>query len=148
MATFDAEAARRGLRRGERRDADRPGRDGLAMDTARRIGVAPLPGSERVYDPARKLWEDASPPNDPSDLPFGGGWLVGVVTAAPRPRREAAIDFARYLIGPEAANRVRADRAFPMLPVRGSKLGRRAARPACRPRASMPGDGPTRSARP
>ena len=55
------------------------------------IGVAPLPGSERVYDPSRKLWEDVSPPNTPSVLPYGGGWLVGVVTAAPgrRARRRS-----------------------------------------------------------
>ena len=84
--------------------------------------MAPLPGSERVYDPARKDWEAACPPNRPSYLPFGGGWLVGVA-ARPRARSATrAIDFARYLISPETSNRVRADRAFPMLPVRSAQL--------------------------
>ena len=121
-ATFDAEAARAAFGKGN---------VAMLIDRAERasrwkgkaIGVAPLPGSERVYDPSRKLWEDVSPPNAPSVLPYGGGWLVGVVTAAPGRRREAAIDLAKYLIGPEASNRIHADRAFPMLPVRSSKLG-------------------------
>ena len=89
-----------------------------------------MPGSGRVYDPSRKLWEDVSPPNDPAVLPYGGGWLVGVVTAAPGRRREAAIDLAKYLVGPETANRIRSDRAFPMLPVRVRNSWRRAPRPA------------------
>ncbi len=121
-ATFDAEAARGAFGKGN---------VAMLIDRAERasrwkgkaIGVAPLPGSERVYDPSRKLWEDVSPPNTPSILPSGGGWLVGVVAAAPGRRREAAVDLAKYLIGPEASNRIHADRAFPMLPVRGSKLG-------------------------
>ena len=121
-ATFDAEAARGAFGKGN---------VAMLIDRAERasrwkgkaIGVAPLPGSERVYDPTRKLWEDVSPPNTPGILPYGGGWLVGVVTAAPGRRREAAIDLAKYLIGPEASNRIHSDRAFPMLPVRGSKLG-------------------------
>ena len=83
-----------------------------------------MPGSERVYDPSRKQWEDASaPPTDPSYLPFGGGWLVGVAARPTGKQRDAAIDFARYLVSPETASRVRADRDFPMLPVRSSQLG-------------------------
>jgi multiple sugar transport system substrate-binding protein len=124
MAGFDAEAARQ---------AFRAGKVALLIDRAEMAprwshgktatGVAPLPGSPRVYDPARKIWEDAKPVNDPSYLPCGGGWLVGVNRATVGKQRDAAIDFARYLISPETSSRLRADRAFPMLPVRAGLLG-------------------------
>lgn len=123
MAKFDAKAARQAFSQGE---------TALLIDRAERvaewgggksIAVAPLPGSDRVYDPARKAWEKASPPNQPAYLPFGGGWLVGVSSKTAGPKREAAIDFARYLISPEAASRVRADREFPMLAVRTALIG-------------------------
>jgi multiple sugar transport system substrate-binding protein len=124
MAGFDAEAARQ---------AFHDGKVALLIDRAEMaarwghgkapIGVAPLPGSPRVYDPARKQWEDAHPLNNPSYLPFGGGWLVGVNRATAGKQRDAAIDFARYLITPETSRRMLADRAFPMLPVRSGMLG-------------------------
>lgn len=82
------------------------------------IGVAPLPGSVRVYEPIKKVWETRTPPNRPFVLPYGGGWLVGVNARAAGARREAALDFARYLIAPEIASRVRFEQAFPMLAVR------------------------------
>ena len=59
------------------------------------LGVAPLPGSERVYEPLRKIWETPSSPNAPSYLPFGGGWLVGIRRGLDGPKRAAALDFAR-----------------------------------------------------
>jgi multiple sugar transport system substrate-binding protein len=123
MSGFDAEAARR---------AFREGKVALLIDRAEMaarwghgkasVGVAPLPGSGRVYDPARKQWDTPRAPNDTSYLPTGGGWLVGINRAGAGQRRDAAIDFARYLIGPATAQRVCADRAFPMLPVRPSLL--------------------------
>jgi multiple sugar transport system substrate-binding protein len=76
-----------------------------------------------VYEPVRKVWEDVATPNRPSYLPFGGGWLVGVSASATGREREAAIDFVKYLASPETSGRVRADRAFPMLAVRGSQVG-------------------------
>jgi multiple sugar transport system substrate-binding protein len=123
MADFDAEAARRAFREGKVAMLIDRAELAARWSHGKGVGVAPLPGSGRVYDPARKQWEDARPSNDPSHLPFGGGWLVGVNRAAVGTRRDAAIDFAKYLIGPDVANRVRADRAFPMLPVRSSLLG-------------------------
>src|SRR5207244_579652 len=78
---YDAEDAR---------EAFRTGQAALLIDFAERVarwsdpkhpvpvGVSALPGSERVYNPDRATWEDASPPNRPSYLPRGGGWLVGV----------------------------------------------------------------------
>jgi multiple sugar transport system substrate-binding protein len=133
MAAFNAEAMRRAFRQG---------RVAMLIDRAERaarwgngkaIGVAPLPGSKRVYDPERKLWETEAKLNRPSYLPFGGGWLVGIARTLTGLRREAAIDFARYLISPETSARVRVDRAFPMVPVRMSQLGQGLADPRSTP---------------
>lgn len=120
--SFDAAAARRAF--GEGKAAiliDRAERVG-SWGNGKSIGVASLPGSKRVYDPGARRYEEASPPNRPSYLPYGGGWLVGVTSAATGPRREAALDFAAYLVGPETAARVLADRAFPVLAVRTTLL--------------------------
>ena len=84
------------------------------------IGVAPLPGSPRVFDPSRSAWETPSALNRPSFLPSGGGWLVGV--AARSTHKAAAEAFARYLAEPESTNRLRAERDFPMLAVRTTQL--------------------------
>jgi multiple sugar transport system substrate-binding protein len=122
---FDAEAARKAFREGQ---------VALLIDRAERaawwggggakvIGVAPLPGSERVFEPVRKTWEPLKTPNRPSYLPNGGGWLVGVSATARGVEREAAIDFVRYLANPETSNRVRNDLAFPVLPVRNAQIG-------------------------
>jgi len=123
VESFDAGAARRAF--AERKAAiliDRAERAGSWGD-GKAIGVAPLPGSERVFDPARQQFETSTAPNRPAYLPDGGGWLVAVCTAAAGPKREAAMDFAKYLVTPEVANRVRADPAFPILPVRTSLIG-------------------------
>ncbi len=120
-AQFDADAAR---------SAFRAGKVALLIDRAERastwsegkpVGVAPLPGSERVYNPDRKAWETSTSLNRPAYLPRGGGWLVGVVASSPH--RDAAIDLAKYLAGPDVTNRLRADRAFPMLATRTPQLG-------------------------
>ncbi|MFO0887508.1 MAG: hypothetical protein U0790_00015 [Isosphaeraceae bacterium] len=93
---------------------------------ARPVGVAPLPGSRRVYEPSRKTWiEDFNPPNRPTFLPGGGGWFVAATTAAEKAGKlAAALDFAADLAGPENAPRLFAQREFPMLPVRSNLLGR------------------------
>ncbi len=80
-----------------------------------------LPGSERVYNPDRKLWETSTSLNRPAYLPHGGGWLVGVVASTQH--RDAAIDLAKYLAGPEVTSRLRAEKAFPMLATRTPQLG-------------------------
>ena len=137
MAGFDAEAARRAFGQGnvamliDRAEcASRWGR-------GKAIGVSPLPGSKRVYDPERKVWETGSRLNRPSYLPFGGGWLVGVSRRLNGPRRDAAIDFARYLISPETSSRICGDRGFPMLPVRSSQFGQGFADPRSAPGVSL-----------
>ncbi|GAC1463054.1 MAG: hypothetical protein NVSMB9_00020 [Isosphaeraceae bacterium] len=122
---FDAEGARSAFRNGEVAllidRAERADRWGGRQVKA--VGVAPLPGSERVYDPANQKWEATASPNRPAYLPFGGGWLIDVSATVQGREKEAALDLIRYLISPETSNRVRADRTFPMLPVRGSQVG-------------------------
>jgi multiple sugar transport system substrate-binding protein len=123
MERFDAAAAR---------ESFRTGKVALLIDRAERaalwshgkpIGVAPLPGSERVFEPIRKEWMEASPLNAPSFLPYGGGWLIGLSGRLSGTQLEAALDFAKYLTGPENSNRLRAERAFTMLPVRTQQMG-------------------------
>ena len=123
MERFDAAAARK---------AFRAGKVALLIDRAERaatwsdgkpVGVAPLPGSDRVYEPTRKEWTPSSPRNAPSYLPHGGGWLVGINGRLAGTQLEAALDFAKYLANPENTNSLRGERAFPMLPVRTSQMG-------------------------
>ncbi|WP_435021594.1 ABC transporter substrate-binding protein [Tundrisphaera sp. TA3] len=121
---FDAEAARKAFRTGEAAllidRAERASSWGETPDAA--IGVWPLPGSGRVFDPSRQAWEESADPNRPTYLLNGGGWLAGVVAAGTR--RDAALDFARHLSGPEASDRMRAEKGFPMLAVRGPQLAK------------------------
>jgi multiple sugar transport system substrate-binding protein len=114
------------------RESFRGGRVAMLIDRAEKlaawsagkpIGVAALPGSERVFEPLRKEWKTESPPNHPSYLPRGGGWLIGISNSTQGTQREAALDFAKYLAGPENLNRLRSERGFPMLPVRTTQLG-------------------------
>ncbi len=126
MAEFDAEAARA---------AYRSGKVALLIDRADRAsrwtdpksplptGVAALPGSDKVFDPVRKTWEPMDPPNRPSLLPRGGGWLVGVSSKASAASRAAAMDLVLFLSGADTAGHLLADRQFPLLPVRSSLLG-------------------------
>ncbi len=123
-AGFDAEAARAAFRSGQAAlliDRAEKASSWGEPGSAAKVGVAPLPGSARVYNPDRSRWDDANPPNRPSYLPGGGGWLAGVSSKAAD--REAALDFAAYLVEPETAARVRVDRGFPMLSARGALLG-------------------------
>ena len=120
---FDAAAAR---------ESFRTGKVALLIDRAERaadwshgkpVRVAPLPGSERVFDPGSRAWTTPSQRNAPSYLPHGGGWLVGIRSGLPGSQREAAIDLVKYLASPENSNRIRAERAFPMLPFRTAQMG-------------------------
>ncbi len=126
MENFDAEAARAAFRSGQ---------VALLIDRGERasrwtdpkapapVGTAMLPGSPRVYDPERKVWLEPAEPNRPSYLPVGGGWLVAVSAGVPEKEREAAISFLKMLAGPEIAQAIVSDPAFPMVPVRQSHLG-------------------------
>ncbi|WP_240907234.1 ABC transporter substrate-binding protein [Paludisphaera rhizosphaerae] len=117
----------------EARAAFREGKAAMLIDraeklaewsSARPVAVAPLPGSDRVYEPMRKAWEKSGSINRPTYLPFGGGWLVGVRKGLDPAKKGAALDLALYLAEAEVANRILAERAFPMLSVRASQMGR------------------------
>lgn len=122
---FDAEHARAAFRQG---------RVALLIDLAEMVpraldpkepaptAVAPLPGSPRVFDPYRMTWQDIDPPNRPSYLPRGGGWLAAISAGAQGRSRDAALDFLRYFAGPETTGRMLGDRDFPVLPTRASHL--------------------------
>jgi multiple sugar transport system substrate-binding protein len=123
MERFDAAAAR---------ESFRTGKVALLIDRAERaaawshgkpIGIAPLPGSDRVFDPSSKTWGTPAQRNRPSYLPSGGGWLVGVRRGLAGTQLEAAIDFAKYLASPENSDRIPAERTFPMLPFRTVQMG-------------------------
>jgi multiple sugar transport system substrate-binding protein len=123
MERFDSAAARASFR---------TGKVAMLIDRAERaatwshgkpLGVAPLPGSDRVFEPIRKEWKPSSPLNTPSYLPKGGGWLIGTSNRLSGTQLDAALDFAKYLASPENLNRVRAEQTFPMLPVRTSQMG-------------------------
>ncbi len=123
METFDGAAAREAFRAGKAALLIDRAEQARAWSSGHAVGVAALPGSDRVFEPLRKQWETASPPNTPSYLPQGGGWLVGVKHGLSGSQLEAALDLARFLASPENANRLRAEAAFPMLPVRSSQMG-------------------------
>ncbi|WP_235963684.1 ABC transporter substrate-binding protein [Tautonia rosea] len=124
VASFDAEAAR---------SAFRSGSVALLIDRAERyaswldegdeaeLGIARLPGSDRMFEAIRGAYDPADPPNRPGYLPGGGGWLVGVSSATAQ--ADPAEDFARYLIEPDTASRLRVDLRVPMLPVRSPLVG-------------------------
>jgi multiple sugar transport system substrate-binding protein len=119
---FDAQAARAAFRSGKVAMLIDRAEQASAWSQGKPIGVAALPGSERVYEPLMKVWQACSPLNTPSYLPRGGGWLVGINAALSGMKLDAARDFARYLASPENANRLRAEPTFPMLPVRISQI--------------------------
>lgn len=124
LENADAAAARTAFREGRAAFLiDRAERAPSWSDPKRPVatGVAPLPGSARLFDPRRAEWETLRRPNRPTFLLGGGGWLLGVSAACTEP--EAARDFAKFLAGPETSGRIAADRDFPLLPVRTALLG-------------------------
>jgi multiple sugar transport system substrate-binding protein len=123
MARFDAAAARKAFRAGKVALLIDRAECAATWSDGKPVGVAPLPGSDRVFVRDRKEWTASSPRNSPSYLPHGGGWLVGINGRLAGTQLEAALDFAKYLANPENSNRLRAERAFPMLPVRTSQMG-------------------------
>jgi multiple sugar transport system substrate-binding protein len=133
MEKFDAAAARESFRSGKvAMLIDRAERAGT-WSHGKRLGVAPLPESDRVYEPTRKEWQEASPPNAARYLPAGGGWVIGIASRLTGTQREAALDFIKYLTGPECIERLRAERSNPMLPVRISQMNVGLSDPASAP---------------
>ena len=133
MERFDAAAAR---------EAFRSGKVAMLIDRAERastwsggkpVGVAALPGSDRVFEPGLKVWAMPGHPNRPSYLPKGGGWLVGVRKGLTGDPLAAAIDLAKYLSSPEKSDRIQAERSFPMLPFRVDQMSKGLPDPASAP---------------
>jgi multiple sugar transport system substrate-binding protein len=122
----------KGLGAAAARAAFRSGRVALLLDRAEfvadwidrkkplPIGVAPLPGSSQVYDPDRKAWVDANPPNAPPVLPSGGGWFAGLAARSNESARSAALDVVRFLACSESTRALSADPTAHMLPTRSA----------------------------
>lgn len=133
VETFDVTAARAAFREGKTAMLiDRAERAG-EWSQGRPLAVAPLPGSERVYEPSRRAWDEGGSVNRPTYLPYGGGWLVGVRRGLAPAERDAAFNLALYLAEAGVANRILSERAFPMLPVRASQMGRGLPDPSAAP---------------
>lgn len=120
---FDAEAARKAFRSGKVAMLIDRAERASAWSHGKPVGVAALPGSERVFDPGSKTWTTPPQRNAPSYLPRGGGWLIGVRSGLAGNQLAAAIDLAKYLASPEKSDRIRAERNFPMLPFRTAQMG-------------------------
>lgn len=135
---FDVAAARAAFREGKAAMLIDRAEKAAEWNSAKAVSVAPLPGSARVYEPLRKTWDEGSL-NRPSYLPSGGGWLVGVRKGLDAAKRDAARDFALYLAEAEVANRLLAERPFPMLSVRSSQMGRGLPDPAAAPNVDARG---------
>jgi multiple sugar transport system substrate-binding protein len=123
MEKFDADAARQAFRTGKVAMLIDRAERAAAWSHGKPVAVTPLPGSERVFDPASKSWSTPPQRNAPSYLPRGGGWLVGIRKGLAGTQLDAAIDLAKYLASPEKSDRIRAERAFPMLPFRTAQMG-------------------------
>lgn len=125
MNTFDADAARAAFRDGraamliDRAEFARTWTDPKAPFA---VEVSELPGSPRVYDPARQIWLEPREQNRVSYLPAGGGWLAGIGANATDKTYEAAISFIQSLASPETSQAIVSDPAFPMTPIRTSHL--------------------------
>ncbi|MDG3003600.1 extracellular solute-binding protein [Paludisphaera mucosa] len=124
VEAFDVAAARAAFREGKVAMLIDRAEKAAEWSSDKAVAGAPLPGSERVYEPARKTWDAGGSINRPTYLPFGGGWLVGVRRGIADEKRAAAFDLALYVAEADVANRILAERAFPMLSVRASQMGR------------------------
>ena len=122
MERFDAAAARASFR---------SGKVAMLIDRAERaatwshgkpIDVAPVPGSDRVYEPAEGMGTSLAAERTELFASWRGlaDWDQ---SPALWPQFDAAVDFAKYLAEPENSNRIRSEPTFPMLPVRISQMG-------------------------
>ena len=112
MEKFDADAARQAFRSGKVAMLIDRAERAATWSNGKPVAVAPLPGSDRVFDPVSKAWTTPPQRNAPTYLQRGGGWLVGVRSGLTGIRLDAAIDLAKYLSGPEKSDRIRAERLF------------------------------------
>lgn len=133
MEHFDATAARQAFHDGKVAMLIDRAERAAAWSNGKPVSVAPLPGSTRVFDPGSKAWTKPEQRNAPSYLPRGGGWLIGIRDGLSGTQKDAAIDLAKYLSDPENSNRIRAERAFPMVPFRTAIVSQGLADPTSAP---------------
>lgn len=91
-------------------------------DEKSKIGVSPLPGSLKVYEPDRKEYEKMQSANMSAYLPCGGGWLAVIAKGRDGKKSEAARDFLTYLAGESTAGAWAIDKRIQLLPTRDTLL--------------------------
>lgn len=91
-------------------------------DEKSKIGVAPLPGSLKVYEPDRKEYEKMQSTSMSAYLPSGGGWLAVIAKGRDSKKLEAARDFLTYLAGESTAGAWAIDKRIQLLPTRDTLL--------------------------
>jgi ABC-type glycerol-3-phosphate transport system substrate-binding protein len=91
-------------------------------DQPGKIGVAPLPGSVRVYEPDRREFVKVSPANLSAYVPKGGGYLAAIAKGRKDRQFDAAKDFLKYLAGDSTAAQWASDTRMAMLPTRDAVL--------------------------
>jgi len=116
------------------RNAFREGKAGFLIDYAEnaslwakpdeksKIGVLPLPGSFRVYEPDRKAYDKMQAIQPSAYLPSGGGYLAVLARGRKPEIQAAAKDLLVYLSGDSTATSWAADRRMAMCPTRDSIL--------------------------
>ena len=116
-----------------RRPASGRGRGGPA------IGVAALPGSERVFEPLRKAWEDATTRSTgrPICRSAAAGWSASGAGWRPA-RRRPRLDLVRYLSGPDVSTAAPRGARFPDGPGSSESDGKGPARSRPSRRTSTP----------
>jgi len=101
-----------------------------------KIGVAPLPGSTRVYDPDRAEYTKQSPPNLSAWLPRGGGYLAVMNKGRSGKQADAVRDFLKYLAGDATSTAWASDSRMPMLSTRDAVLAQGFVDPRIAPRVA------------
>lgn len=104
--------------------------------SAAKIGVAPLPGSVRVYDPDRREYTKQLPPNLSAWLPRGGGYLAVMNKGRSAGQADAVRDFLKYLAGDATATAWASDARMPMLSTRDAVLAQGFVDPRIAPRVA------------
>ena len=130
-----------GVPRGEGRAPDRPGRAGRALERRQgqvdrrrpvaRLGAGLRPRPQEVGGPPRR-------PTGRATCPSAAAGSSASAASAAGTQRDAAIDFARYLISPETVE----PGPVPTAPSRCSRSGRRSSARACPTRGRRPGVDP------
>ncbi|MFM7317925.1 MAG: ABC transporter substrate-binding protein [bacterium] len=91
-------------------------------DENSKIGVLPLPGSFRVYEPDRKAYDKMQAIQPSAYLPAGGGYLAVLARGRTPEIQAAAKDLLVYFSSDSTATSWAADRRMAMCPTRDAML--------------------------